>query len=107
MKHTDVLLKIQDEELDPDNRKEKQQRLNQLTTKLKLVHELSQNAGWKLFQQELKDEERKVLTLLERSNDSTNLAKLTGTLLAIKGFLDWPEYVAREVEEQANDLKED
>ncbi len=104
MKHTDVLLKIQTK---PDNEAQeatKAETLNGLQSKLRLVQDLSRTDGWKLFVEELVNERRKLFAMMERANDPTSLAKLTGTLLAVESFIDWPGYVSRELEAQAKDL---
>ena len=107
MRHTNVLMMGSDLNEQREEQKRKEVTLNELTSKLRIVQDLSKSEGWKLFVEELHSEELKVLSLLERSSDSTTLAKLTGSLLVLKSFMDWPNYVAREVTELANDLKKE
>jgi hypothetical protein len=104
MKHTNTLLKI----LDSDGKEEertKDSNIGILTSKLRIVHELTQSAGWTLFIEELKYERRKLFAMLERSTDPTTLSKVTGTLLAVESFVDWPATIATELEAQINDMK--
>ena len=105
MKHTDVLLKIQDANDDVQEQAvDKAKFLNQLQSKMRVVHEFSKSPGWSLFTEELVAERGKLLRLLETVGDATRLAKLTGTLLAVESFIDWPNYVAKELDAQAKDI---
>lgn len=104
MKHTNILLKniehVEEEVRDPKI-------LNDLHTKLRAIHDLVKTPGWQFFVEELKTERRKILALIERANDPTSLAKLTGTLLSVESFVEWPVYVSQEIEAQAKDLEND
>lgn len=110
MKHTDVLLKIPSDELkreEVENKVERSKAINLLQTRLRMIHDLNQTEGWKFFVEELRVERFKLLSMLERSNDPTTLAKVTGTLLAVESFIDWPATVSRELEGQAKDMSLD
>ncbi len=106
MKHTDNLLKIRPETPNEDAKQEadNKSRLDNLQKKRRLVHELANNPGWALFVEELREERRKLFAILERSTDPTSLAKVAGTLLAVESFIDWPAYVASELDAQAKDI---
>lgn len=105
MKHTDVLLGIEQPVDDSAAKKHRKDRLDYLTAKLQLVQSLSQHEGWKLFQVDAQAEELRILSLMESCSDPTTLAKLNGSLLTIKSFSDWPGWVAREVEAMARETE--
>ena len=106
MKHTDVLLGIRPP-VDPTIDRQTQQSLAEIKHKFTLVNELSKAEGWLFFQQELVNEERRLLAMIERTESPTHLAKLNGTLLAVKSFATWPEYIAAELDAQAKNLATD
>ena len=105
MRHTDVLLKVRTELAQDEASVEKARRdsADLLQSKLRLVQELGQSAGWAYFVSELKQERTKLFAMLERTTDPTTLAKVAGTLLAVESFTDWPEYMARELSAQVKD----
>lgn len=110
MRHTDVLLKVRPDSYADDERKRQEQlklSLNQLQTKLRIINELGKTEGWKVFQADLANEERRLLSMLELADNPTHLAKLTGTLLAVKSFVNYVSDSMIELDAQAKALTEE
>lgn len=108
MRHTDVLLKLQSTQPeDLEAKKAKVDQLRELQQKSRVVYDLNKSEGWQVFVQELAIEEKKILALIERSNDPTTMAKLAGSLLVIKSFQSWPADVVKELDAAAKDLEKD
>lgn len=110
MKLNDVHLKIRppkNKEEEENYKRARQKHMDQLATKLRMVQELGQSEGWKFFLSELNHERIRLLTLVEKAIDPTPLAKFTGSLLAVEGFIRWSNDVAAELEAAAKDMAQD
>ena len=107
MKHTDVLLGIKPlGVVNAEKANERRATEQELNAKVIMVQTLVQTNGWKFFVSELAEEEYRLLGMLERTADPTTLAKVTGTLLAVKSFADWPSTVLREVAAAVKELQD-
>ncbi len=84
-----------------ENKKAREDYLNDLKRRLVAVHQFEKSEGWAEFKKDLENEEFSLLNLIEKSQDPTSLAKLTGTLLAVKRFANWPTFMSRELEAAA------
>ncbi len=107
MKHTNVLLKQKGDGFYEEAElasKQKAQSLDDLQKRLRLVTELARSEGWAYFVSELKNEKSIILGLMEKASDPTTLAKLTGSLLVVESFSEWPGFKAQELDAQAKDI---
>lgn len=102
MRHTDELMGVRTKQA--ASTVDRSAELVELQKRMRAVQELANTAGWACFVEELRSDEQRVLSLLERSIDPTTLAKLTGSLLVLKSFVDWPNYVARELNAMTKEL---
>lgn len=81
--------------------------LNELTTKLRAIHDLARTEGWKLFLEDLDNERIQLLGELTKCSDPTTLAKVTGTLLCVERFKNFIYYMSQELEQAARNMQED
>ena len=103
MRHTDVLLGIKAPKQPQVTRTNK----DELKHKFVLANDLRSSEGWLFFVSELQNEEQRLLAMIEKTENPTQLAKLNGTLLAVKSFINWPDYVSKELDAQMKDLEID
>lgn len=83
--------------------KERIKALDQMTAEASLLHQLAQHPGWLLFREQLQDEEVAIMGKIEACPTAEKAFQLTGQLVMVKAFMDWPGIRARELERSVED----
>lgn len=109
LKLNDVHLKIRPLPTDEEKQHivDRKLLIDQLTTKLRAIHDLKNTLGWGYFLEDLNNERLDLLQRQLTCNDPTTLAKLVGSQLVIERFTNWVNIITQELEMAAKDLQND